>query len=718
MRNPVLFVAVLMCSLLAVSPSAADEDSRAESPYFVVTGSAAGFLLQSTHVDADISGPIADVTVTQVYHNGGSHSVEAQYVFPGSTGAAVHGMTVTIGDRTLEAKLTEKASAREQFERARARGNTASLLEQDRPNVFRMNVTNVHPGATVEVKLRYSELLRPEGGLYRFVYPTVFGPRYTNGASERDMSGWTASPYLPKGDSGNAAFSLDMKLRAGMPIEAVRSTSHTVAIGYPGENTADIRLSHDPRHADRDFIVEYKLASEAIESGLLSYEGAEEKTFALLVEPPSTAKRASIVPREYAFVLDVSGSMNGFPIETARELVEQLLSTLRPIDTFNIILFAGSHEAFSDRFLPASGDNIDSALAFVRRSPAGGGTELYPALESVFDLQKDEGRSRSIVLVTDGLVSFERELFTLVSDNVGRGHVFPFGIGTSVNRHLIEGLAAVGRAEPVVVDAATEADEAARRFAESIASPVMTDITVSFEGSAVYDVEPPTLPDLFTARPIVMTGKWEGDAPGALRLRGRTSEGWFERRLPISNLSARGGQVLEQLWARERLKRLSDLATAGAVADNRDEVTNLALRYHLLSEHTSFIAVDSRSRGNGAPPIVVEQPLALPSGLEQSAVSSAPVQASSYGHYGGGLVTKYNDMRVSDPTNAVLTYLEGTFGALVMFAFGSFGLVCLIIASGTRRRAHVLTGCACLVIAACAFLLRGLFSMFFNDAGV
>ena len=244
-----------------------------------------------------------------------------------------------------------------------------------------------------------------------------------------------------------------------------------------------------------------------------------------MIEPPARVASSAIVPREYVFVLDVSGSMHGFPVETAKTLLRGLVANLRPTDTFNIIPFAGGHSLFAPRSVPATRENVDAAVRFINGQRGSGSTELLAALRGALAMPSDPERARSFVVITDGYVTIEKEAMDLVRANLGRANVFAFGIGSSVNRFLIEGLARAGRGEAFVVlnerDAAIEAD----RFRAYIESPVLTRIAVSFRGFDAYDVDPPQLPDLFAQRPLVISGKFRGAATGAIEVRGTASTG-------------------------------------------------------------------------------------------------------------------------------------------------------------------------------------------------
>lgn len=317
---------------------------RTLSPYFFVKGDdpeVDRLPLKKTSADVDISGVIAKVKVTQVYENEGERPIEAKYVFPASTRAAVHGLTMSIGERTIVARIDEREQAREDYEEAKQEGKTASLLEQQRPNVFQMNVANIMPGDVIEVELVYTEMLVPEDGEYSFVYPTVVGPRYSEkpSAGAPDTEKWVESPYLHEGEEPTYTFDLDIELSTGIPLKKVGCPSHDVRINYHDARTAQISLAEDEKHGgNRDFILKYVLAQDQIETGLMRWEGSEENFFAATVEPPKRVNQEMVPPREYIFIVDVSGSMHGFPLGISKKLMRHLLKSLRPKDHFNSLL--------------------------------------------------------------------------------------------------------------------------------------------------------------------------------------------------------------------------------------------------------------------------------------------------------------------------------------------------------------------------------------------
>ena len=383
----VLVAVLATAALLAWTPANADDSEarKAESPYFQVASSDPSLdrlPLKATRVDVRIAGVIADVTVTQHYRNEGQRAIEARYVFPGSTSSAVYALNVRLGERLLVAKIREKQQARIEYETAKQEGKTTALLEQHRPNVFEMNVANILPGDDVAVELRYTELVTPHDAVYGFVFPTVVGPRYNSpqgaGAGER----WVATPHLPAGVPSASAFEIKVVLDTPVPVKEIASRSHDVRIDGGDGSPATVTLEARRRRQRPRLPARLPPRRRPRRAGLMLFRGETEGFFLALVEPPKAVPVAQISPRDYIFVVDISGSMHGYPLETSKALLEKLIGALRPSDTFNVMLFSGSNRMLAPASVPATRANIDRALQTIREMGGGGSTEIVPALRA------------------------------------------------------------------------------------------------------------------------------------------------------------------------------------------------------------------------------------------------------------------------------------------------------------------------------------------------
>jgi Ca-activated chloride channel family protein len=631
--KPIVIALLLALAPFTVARASESEASGAKtlSPYFQVKNGGENhgdaLPLKNTEVKVTIAGIIADVCVTQTYANAGGTPLEASYIFPGSTRAAVYGMQMTIGERVLKAQVQPRDTARHTYEQAKSEGKSTSLLEQQRPNVFQMNVANIMPGDTVKVELRYTELLLPEAGEYEFVYPTVVGPRYSNkpeaGAADSDQ--WIANPYLPKGEASPATFNISVDVLAGMPLQDLRCETHGVKPEFRDASHAFVTLDGSEAVTNnKDFILKFRLADSKIESGLLLSKSEQENFFLLTVQPPKRSATMAMPARDYIFVVDVSGSMNGFPLNTAKSLLKQLLATLKPNDSFNVLLFSGGSRLLGPSSLAATPENLARAVEIIEREKGGGGTELLPALQQALSTPNEQNAARSIVLVTDGYVDCETQAFDFIRKNLNRANLFAFGIGSSVNRFLIEGMARAGQGEPFIVTRPDQADAEVQKFREYISAPLLTHVAIDFGAFEAYDVEPVSIPDTLADRPTIVFGKWKGAAQGTITVRGQSGAGEYVQRFPIAaSRPLEGTSALAYLWARSRIATLSDYAQLDRSDERVKAVTNLGMTYNLLTAYTSFVAVDDIVRNPGGNAQTVKQPLPLPAGVENSAVGTA-----------------------------------------------------------------------------------------------
>jgi Ca-activated chloride channel family protein len=618
---------------LALTSSPANPDANA-APYFQIIGnhdesSVEALPLKSSAAKVTIDGTIARVTLTQHYANSGQVPIEALYVFPASTRAAVHGMTLTSGGRVIAARIRESAAAKAEYETAKKERKTAALLEERRPNVFQMAVANLLPGADIRVEVTWSESIPALEGTYEFVFPTVVGPRYTGGtggSSDACSETWTANPYLTEGTAPPATLSVDVALATALPLLEVASPSHPSAVSFQGKDRATIKLDTRAGEtaADRDFILRWKLGGAQVDAGLLLHQGESLNHFLLQIEPPQRVTAEQVPPRDYVMVLDVSGSMTGFPLDTAKALLRDLVRGLKPTDTFNVVCFASGSGLLAEDPLPATPANLEVATEFISNQTAGGGTELAAALQRALALPGGDDRSRSLLLITDGYVAADNQVRELVRRNIGSANLFAFGIGTAVNRELIEATARAGGGEPSVVTSAAEAAPAARRFLQAIANPVLAKIRIEGEGITLGQVTPSPCADVFASRPLIINGTFSGAPAGAIIVRGIAGDGApFAKRIDLAQAAADRGvdhPALPVLWARERVRDLTEQADPAAATIK--EITGLGLTYSLLTPYTSFVAVDETPRELTQAAIPVKQPLPLPQGVTAAAIGS------------------------------------------------------------------------------------------------
>jgi len=557
--------------------------------------------LKHTDVRATVSGPLARVNVTQDFENNTPDKIEAIYTFPLPHNAAVDDMTLTVGSRTIRGLIKRRDEARKIYEDAKNRGNVAALLDQEKPNIFTQSVANIEPGAKVRVTISYVETLPYEEGAYEFVFPMTVGPRYKPS---------TPNPkYAPPSVRAGHDLSLRVEIDAGVPLQALTSKSHEIVADRSGSNRAVVVLKQLNTIPNKDFILRYGVAGVQMTDAVLTHRDTRGGFFSLILQPPARVTAEDTTPKELVFVLDTSGSMTGFPIEKAKETMRLALAGLYPRDTFNLITFAGDTAILFPRPVPATAAHLQLAQEFLASRRGSGGTEMMKAIRAALDDNGDRDHIRIVCFMTDGYVGNDDQIIEEVRKH-SNARVFSFGIGSSVNRHLLDGMAKAGRGEVEYVSLQDDGSAAARRFHERVRNPLLTDITIDWHGLPVAEVYPTRIPDLFGAKPVVIHGRYTAPGSGSITLRGTMSGRPFSRTIGLQLPATQAAnEVLATLWARTRVAALSE---AGG---NEAEITKLGLDYRLMTAYTSFVAVEETTVTRNGKPVKVQVPVEMPEGV-------------------------------------------------------------------------------------------------------
>ncbi|MBI1764307.1 MAG: VWA domain-containing protein, partial [Acidobacteria bacterium] len=608
------------------------------------TGQARGACpLKHTDVQASVTGSLARVTVTQEFHNPYSDKIEAVYVFPLPQNAAVDDMTMRIGERTIKGQIKRREEARAVYEAARNAGQIASLLDQERPNIFTQAVANILPGATVKVTISYVEFLKYAEGTYEFVFPMVVGPRYIPGqplaqpnpqaapdTSEVPDASRITPPVTPEGTRAGHDISISVNVDTGVPLDSLKSTLHEVDIERPAPNHANVRLRNQQTIPNKDFILKFDVAGQKINDALLAHRRNAGGFFSLLLQPPERVTAKDVTPKELVFVLDTSGSMSGFPLEKAKETMRLALDALYPQDTFNLITFSGDTHILFPEPVAATRANLAKAQAFLETREGSGGTEMMKAIRAALDPSDKQDHLRIVCFITDGYVGNDFEIIGEVQKHPN-ARVFSFGIGSSVNRFLLDKMAEHGRGEVEYVSLQDDGSAAAKRFHERVRNPLLTDIELDWGGLPVTDVYPQRIPDLFSAKPLILTGRYTQGARGTVRLRGKLAGQPFVRELQIELPDQQPEHdVLATLWACTRIDRLMSedfqgLQNGNAKPEVREAITQLGLDFRLLTQFTSFVAVEETMVTEGGVPRRVDVPVELPEGVSRKGLSGEVV---------------------------------------------------------------------------------------------
>ncbi len=607
--------------------------------------------LEHTDVKARISGHLARVNVTQRFTNPFDRPIEAVYVFPLPAGAAVDEMTIRVGERTIKGQIKRREEARKIYEAARNAGQLAALLDQERPNIFTQAVANIRPGDKIEVNIRYIETLVYDGGAYELVFPMVVSPRYMPGDPTGKQAGGFApdtnqvpdasriSPARsPPGTRAGHDISIEVDLDAGVQIRGLDAKSHEVLVDRPGGTRAIVRLKEKAVLPNKDFVLRYDVAGEEIGDVVMAYRDDRGGFFSLVLEPPKRFSVEDVTPKELVFVLDVSGSMSGFPMDKAKETMKLALDGLYPRDTFNLITFAGETKTLFPRPVPATRENLAHAQRFLASRQGGGGTEMMQAIRTALAPSDSQEHVRIVCFMTDGYIGNDMAILDEIQKHPN-ARIFSFGVGSSTNRFLLDKMAEVGRGEVEYVALTDDGSAAARRFHERVRNPLLTDVALDFGSLDVEEVYPKRLPDLFSAKPVVVTGRFKTPARGSIRLSGKVSGEAWERAIPVNFASdLNRHEVTTTLWARAKINDLMQQDYAGVQSGQprteiQEAITKLGLDYRLMTQFTSFVAVEETIVTEGGKPMRVDVPVEMPEGVSFEGVfgDRAQPQASFAG---------------------------------------------------------------------------------------
>lgn len=600
--------------------------------------------LEHTAVSAEVQGPVARVRVRQIFHNPTSQPIEAIYTFPLSASGAVDDMTLKIGDRVVKGVIKRKEEARAIYESARRQGKLAGLLDQSRPNVFVQNVANIPPNAKVEVDIQYVETLKFEAGRYEFVYPMTVGPRY----SPRHNPGAFANPkYAAQGMRAGHDISLTLKLDAGLPVDAMDSPTHEIVTENRTPAGAFIKLRNQNEIPNKDFILRWDVTGRKINDALLTHRGRDgQGYFTLVLAPPDQPAREDITPKELVFVIDTSGSMHGFPLDKAKEAMTAAIDGLNPRDRFNLITFAGDTFVLFPSPVAATAANVAQAKQFLSGRRSGGGTEMMKAIRASLAPSESRDHVRVVCFMTDGYVGNEDEIIAEIRKHP-EARVFGFGIGSSVNRHLMDQMSMQGRGEVEYVGLQDDGSAAAKRFHARVQAPLLTDIQMSFQGVSVNEVYPRRIPDLFSAKPVVISGRFRDAGRGSVKITGRMGGQPFERTVPVDFSSTAQREGIRSLWARTKV---ADLSAEGETR-HREAITELGLQYALMTSFTSFVAVEHRTISEAGKLKTIEVPVEVPEGVDARMAGADSAKLAMYASapagVGGGIMPRRRAMEAA-----------------------------------------------------------------------
>ena len=544
---------------------------------------------QALDVSFKVNGLVAEGRLHQQFRNQGSVHLEGQYLLPLPEGAAVHSMRLRIGQRVVEGEIREREQARAEYRAAAAAGKRTSLVEKHQGNLFRTAVANVAPGETVEIEIDWWQPVEFADGRFELSFPLSFVPRYDQGlAVGTTVPEQQAPPVVaaPVTVVAPPPVMIAIELDPGLPLQSVASESHAVDVHRDGDRYR-IALGEGPVPADRDFVLRWRPEPGQQPTAALFVEHAADADYAMvmMLAPEQASAR---IPRELVLVIDTSGSMTGTSIEQARAALDLALASLQPQDRFGVIQFNSTTEALFERPVPATPQALRVARDWVALLEARGGTEMLPALDAALEGSAPQGYVRQVVFATDGAVSGEDALYTLIEDRLGASRLFPVGIGDAPNGHFLRRAARMGRGASVVIRDVAEVQPRMAELFAKLDRPALRDVQLAWTGGA--EAYPARVPDLYSGEPLVVVAKL---AKGASRV---DAVGWQREAAWSKSLSlarVRDDAGVARLWAQSRIEDLEEqLRRGGDEAVIRAQALDVALAHKLVTRWTSLVAVD------------------------------------------------------------------------------------------------------------------------------
>lgn len=618
---------------------------------------AIAFPLRHTDVRTQVSGMSAVYTITQTFENPYDEPIDAIYVFPLGDEAAINDYAITIGDRTIAGEIKRKKEAQAIYAEAKARGHTAALLEQEKRNIFKQRIANIAPHEQIAVTMQYIELLAYADGQYEIAFPMTIGPRYlpaeaigktpvgAHHAGQPGRAGATSIPYADETVAGSTV-SFRADIDAGVPVLAVASPSHQLRVEDRSPTKRTITLASAGELPNRDLVVRYKTANEQTMVGLLAHRTAKTGYFTLVVQPKATYKTGDITSREMMIVIDTSGSMSGQPMEQAQRLATSLIDSLAPTDTFNVMAFSGGTSAMAEVAIAGDAGGKQRGKAFVASLESSGGTEMAPAMMKALARDPGADRVRMLYFMTDGFVGNDDVILGAARGNLGSNRIFTIGVGSAPNRSLLNQLAAVGRGYASYLNLTEDPRALGEDLVARTAFPYLTNIEIEWGGLAVGNVTPTAIPDVYAGMPLVVSGIYTRPGRGKIVVHATTGGRRVDIPIEVSLPDRYDSAPVAALYGRKKVDELYALAGEGGLdAKAISQVTELGLAFHMVTDYTSFVAVDrTRVVNADGTSRVVEQPALVPAGVDAEAAigaqesppSYAPSSSSSSYRSGGG----------------------------------------------------------------------------------
>jgi Ca-activated chloride channel family protein len=584
--------------------------------------------IKSTDVYAKVVANAAGVDVEQSYHNPNSDKIEALYVFPLPDNAAVSDFVMTVGKRRIRGIIRERDQAIKLYDEAREAGYVASLLTQERPNIFTHQIANIDPGKDIDIKLSYYNMLPYRDGAYSFVFPTVVGPRHNPpqymhgvGAVARGDEGKSGQPvevsYLAPNETTDHRISITVDIDAGVQIDAIDSNTHAISSVYLSDTQRRVTLAKGEVVPNRDYALSYSVKADERSAAALVHQQGGDDYFTLVLHPPESVANSDRSPVELTLVVDTSGSMEGDSLDIAKRAARRMLEALGDGDSFRIVQLAAKSKNLSAAPMVATAENKARGLEYIDGMYSSGGSALSDGITYALGSSSDDERMRVVAVLTDGYIGDEDALLEVVHDRRGDARVFGIGVGTAVNRFLLESISSMGGgAVAYLGHDADAADEVVDSVTQRITYPAMTDIALDFGDIEATEIYPATIPDLYVGRPVVITGRLDGKLAGVIKVRGKVGGVSVTDTIELDADATTAHPAVAKIWARAKIAELSRRAVYAPNADKiADEILEVAAKHGIASDRTGFVAVDSATRTDDTQAMQVKIPGAVPAGV-------------------------------------------------------------------------------------------------------
>ncbi len=622
--------------------------------------------LEHTEAHITVDGSIQLVTVRQVYGNPYTNPIETVYVFPLPESGAVYSMDMEIGDRRIEGEINERAEAQRIYQAAISQGQTAALLEQERPNVFTQTVGNIMPGDDIIIEIMYAAPVSYNDGTWEVVYPMVVGPRFIpNGVADADR---ITPDIVPEDTRSGYDIELTLTLDPGFPIREFESLNHATSNEIQDDDRLFVELSRENEIPNRDFVFSYTTAGNDIGAGVVSHNGDLGGHFMLMLEPDANVDPGDIAPKEIFFVVDNSGSMYGQPMDVAKETVRQFVSGMNPDDTFQIMKFSETASSMSAEPMRNTAANVNRGIDYINAMSGMGGTMMIEGVRACIGYPEDRERMRYIVFLTDGYIGNETEILSELKNTLGENtRLFSIGVGSSVNRYLIEGLAEEGRGYATYVGLDQDPKSAVEDIYNKINNPYLVGINIDWGNLDVTEVYPREIRDLYDGEPLVVVGRYGDSGRDEITISGTLNGRSWERSMNVRLVSRGGSEAADRLWAREKIHHLNrlvlDSGYQGKPSDGLiEQIIGVSLDYRVLCEQTAFVAVDTYERADGSNPEFIGIPVNMPEGVSYDGIfgTNARTTSGSTGVFHGNMPAPASTASFAGGAGGSVGYIQST----------------------------------------------------------